>query len=237
MKLQDYIDYIKLELTGGVLELEIDDNTLAKFVKRALVEIQRYIDVTKMVTVPFAPCIDLNGFNSSAIVAVYRTEGYTGDSTKETSSNVDPMYAQTWMAFSPSGPSMYNLNSYLLNYMSYNTLLQMRNTTSTDLSFKEDKDAKKLYINAIDKPASITIEYVPVYLDCEDITSDYWIDILERLSLALVKVTLGRIRTRFKVSNNPYSDDGDTILQEGQTELENLREVLRTNSNLFLPTD
>ena len=32
MKLQDYIDYIKLELTGGVLELEIDDNTLAKFV-------------------------------------------------------------------------------------------------------------------------------------------------------------------------------------------------------------
>ena len=89
----------------------------------------------------------------------------------------------------------------------------------------------------MDKPASITIEYVPVYLDCEDITSDYWIDILERLSLALVKVTLGRIRTRFKVSNNPYTDDGDTILQEGQTELENLREVLRTNSNLFLPTD
>lgn len=237
MKLQEYIDYIKLELTGGILELEIDDKTLAKFVKRALVEIQRYIDVTKMVTVPFASCIDLNGFNSSAIVAVYRTEGYTGDTASETSgSAVDPMYAQTWMAFS-NGPSMYNLNSYLLNYMSYNTLLQLRNTTSTDLAFKEDKDAKKLYINTVDKPTNITIEYIPVYLDCEDITSDYWIDILERLSVALVKVALGRIRTRFKVSNNQYSDDGDTILTEGQTELANIREILRTNSNLFLPTD
>lgn len=238
MKLQEYIDYIKLELTGGVLELEIDDKTLAKYVKRALVEIQRYIDVTKMVTVPFASCIDLNGFNSSAVIAVYRTEGYDGDSSTGTGgSAVDPMYAQTWMTFS-GGASMYNLNNYLLNYMSYNTLLQMRNTTSTDLAFKEDKDAKKLYVNVgTDKPTSITIEYVPMYLSVEDITSDYWIDIIERLSAALVKVALGRIRTRFKVSNAPYSDDGDTILAEGNAELDSLREILRTNSNLFLPTD
>ena len=33
----------------------------------------------------------------------------------------------------------------IMNYLSYNTLLQMRNTMSTDLDFKEDKRGRKLY--------------------------------------------------------------------------------------------
>lgn len=77
------------------------------------------------------------------------------------------------MAFS-SGGTMYNLQNYLLNYMSYNTLLQMRNTTTTDLAFKEDKDKKQLYINVgYDAPKYITLEYVPIYEDVAEVTSDY----------------------------------------------------------------
>lgn len=97
---------------------------------------------------------------------------------------------------------MYNLQNYVMNYASYNTLLQVRNTMSTDLNFKEDKHANKLYINvSYDTISNITIEYIPIFKTVEQVTSDYWIDILQRYALALVKYGLGRVRTRFTQSN------------------------------------
>lgn len=122
--------------------------------------------------------------------------------------------------------------------MSYSTLQQIRNSTSTDLAFKEDKAANKLYINgSYENPEQITIEYIPVLTDVEQVTSDYWIDILKRLSLALVKRSLGRIRTRFTQSNALWVQDGETLLQESNEEIKELREILRQNSTFFYPID
>jgi hypothetical protein len=42
MTIVDIIEEIKLELTGGVLELEIEDVTIELVVKKALRELQRY---------------------------------------------------------------------------------------------------------------------------------------------------------------------------------------------------
>ena len=245
MTLQDYIDEIRLELTGDVLTLEVTDETLGKIVHKALREVQRYIDSTKVITVPFARCIDLNNCewfteHVSSITKIYRTEGYmnTGDKPRS-GADLDPFQAQMWKVFSNNG-CMYNLQDYILNYMSYNTLMQMRNTMSTDLTFKEvhTKDEHKLYINvSVEEPTSITIEYVPKFLEPDDIVSDYWIDIVQRLAIALTKVTLGRIRTRYKQSNALWEQDGDTMLAEGSEELNNIRETLRKNSLLFFPVD
>lgn len=238
MTLTDYIDYIKLELTGGVLELELTDEMIGKIVNSALKELQRYIDETKFITVPFASCIDMKGFKCSSITHIYRTEGYAGDATSGmTGSDVDPAYAQMWMMFS-GGSSMYNLNQYVMNYLSYNTLLQMKNTLSTDLAFKYNKIEEKLYINsAFDSPKSITIEYIPIFENVEQITSDYWIDILKKLSCALVKRILGRIRTRYTSSSSLWQQDGNTLLEEGNTEINNIRETLRVNDSTFYPVD
>lgn len=235
---QDYIDYIKLMTTGDILESDLPDESIGKYVDQALIELQRYIDETRLITVPFSKCIDLTGFEHSSIVNVYRIEGFNGDTTSGiTTSDVDPMYAQTWSMFTAGG-TMYNLQNYVMNYLSYNTLIQMRNTLSTDLNFKEDKHANKLYINAAYASINfITIEYVPIFHTVEDITSDYWIDILKRLSLALVKYALGRIRTRFIQTNALWAQDGERMLQEGLDELKELRETLRVNSTLFYPLD
>ena len=62
MQLTDYIEEIKLELTGGILELEIPDETIGTVVKKAFREVQRYIDTTRLITIPYAKCIDLSGF-------------------------------------------------------------------------------------------------------------------------------------------------------------------------------
>ena len=236
MQLAEYIQEIRLELTGNLLEMEIDDATLGQVVNKAFREVQRYIDVTRLITVPYASCIDLKDFKMSSISKIYRTEGYQGDPNSGASLYADPMYAQMWMSFT-NGGTMYNVNDWLMNYASWNTLLQIRNTTSTDMAFRQDKQAKKLYVNCIDKPAAITIEYVPIFETIDEITSDYWIDILTKLSVALTKVILGRIRSRYTQTNALWTQDGETLLQEGNEALKDLRETLRVNSQLMYPID
>jgi hypothetical protein len=233
MTLQEYIEQIKLMLTGGILELEISDEQIGKTVMTALTTLRGYIDQSKFITIPYADCIDLNGFECSSVVHLYRIDGF--NNTEK--SIDDPMYAQQWMIFS-SGGSMYNLQNYLLNYMSFNTLSQIRNNTSTDLDFRIDKANNKLYPNiAFNRPSKITIEYIPVYKKVEDITSDYWVNILKRLSLALVKIILGRIRSKYKQSNALWTLDGDQLLEEGNTEYNSIMEQLDANLSVFYPID
>ena len=73
MKAVDVIEEIKLELTGGVLELEIEDVQIELAIKKALRELQRYWDETSFVTVPFESCIDLEKYqlDSCSIVKIY----------------------------------------------------------------------------------------------------------------------------------------------------------------------
>ena len=251
MTIRDIIDEIKLELTGGVLELEIIDDTkpektdeeyakkyetLISVINKALRELERYWDETTLITVPAAQCIDYSTYETpiSSIVRVYRTHG-VGENIGENNYNLDPMYAQQWMLFS-NGGTMYNLNDYVMNYASWMTLSQIRNTMSTDMSFKDDRHNSKLYISNYTS-GMVTIEYVPKLTSVEDIKSDYWKDILIKLSVALTKIVLGRIRTRFTQSNSLWTQDGERMLEEGNTDLKELREVLRTNSNLIYPLD
>ena len=239
MKLDDILDEIKLELSGHVLDMEITDETLVSIVKKALRELERYFDESSMITIPYASCIDLAGefFEEkvSSIVKVYRTEGL-GDSSSSVSAMTDPVYMAQFAIFS-NGGTMYNIQDYIMNYTSYVTMNKIRNTMSTDLSFKEDRHNKKLYINNYNAPRMVTIEYIPKLTSVEDIQSDYWIDILIKYCVALTKIVVGRIRTRFSQSNALWTQDGDKILEEGNTELKELREILRVNSNMVYLID
>ena len=237
MRTIDVVDEIKLELTGGLLELEIEDVQIELAIKKALRELQRYWDESSFVTVPFESCIDLTKYqlDSCAIVKVYRMNGM-GEGGTTLNAMSDPLYAQQFMIFSNAG-TMFNLQDYVMNFAAWTTMQQTRNTISTDLSFREDKHNHKLYINSMSAPGYITIEFIPKLESVEDIQSDYWQDILIRLSTALVKVVLGRIRTRFSQSNALWTQDGDKMLEEGTTELKELRELLRANSNLVYGID
>jgi len=57
------------------------------------------------------------------------------------------------------------------------------------------------------------------------------------MCLDLTKIILGRIRTRFTQSNALWTQDGEKLLEEGNTDLKELREILRANSNLITPID
>ena len=238
MTIVDIIEEIKLELTGGVLELEIEDVTIELVIKKALRELQRYWDETSFLTIPYEQCIDLKKYklDSCSIVKVYRTTGMGNSTDASNALTMDPLYAQQFMMFSNAG-NMYNIQDYVMNYAAWNTLNQTRNTMSTDMAFREDKHNKKLYVNDITAPKAITIEFIPKLDSVESIQSDYWQDILVKMCVGLTKITLGRIRTRFSQSNALWAQDGEKLLEEGNTELKELREILRTNANLVYPID
>lgn len=245
MNMQDIIDEIRLELTGDLLDMEIEDTTIERTVKKALRELERYWDETTIINVPYASCIDYSTCEEfkehvSSIVKIYRTTAVGAvetDSGQYSTATLDPMYMQQWMIFSNAG-TMYNLQDYVLNYSAWTTLSQIRNTISTELAFEEDRHNHKIYINnALSTASVVAIKYIPKLTSVEDIKSDYWIDILIRLSVAYVKTVLGRIRTRFTQTNALWTQDGDKMLEEGNTELKELRELLRTNANMIYLTD
>lgn len=237
MNIQAYRDEIRFKLTGGVLRLEIDDSALDCAINSALREIQRYICSTRVVTIPYQKCIDVKDLKVNSISRIYRTESYTTGPDTMGTTPVDPMYAAQWQMLSGTG-NLYNFQDYVYDFAAWNTLLQIRNTISTDLAFIYNKDSEKLYINMSQNfPTHITIEFVPRYEDVSEIKSDFWIDILMRLALAITKQTLGRIRSKYTQSNALWELDGDKLLEEGTNELNELREYLLTNSQLIYPID
>ena len=236
MDMQAVKDEVLLKLTGDVVSMELSDATLTKIINSSLREIQRYIDTFKLITLPYKECIDLTDYKVSSVTGVKRTEGYVATSTQQ-GSTIDPLYASQWMLLSGVG-NVGKISDYAHNLAAWNSMLQIRNTISTDLAFFFDKSQNKLYINVSSGiPKEITIIYIPVISDVSEITSDYWNDILVRLSVAIAKVTVGRVRTKFKQSNALYTLDGDQILEEGNTELTNLRQELKDSTQLCYGVD
>ena len=236
MDMQMIKDEVLLKLTGDVVSMELSDAALTKVINSALREVQRYIDTFKMVTVPYKSCIDVSEYNVSAITGVRRSQGYINNDAQNATS-MDPMYASQWMMLSGVG-NIGRISEYASNLASWNTMLQIRNTISTDLSFYFDKSDNKLYINvSSDIPKEVTIIYIPRFDDVSQITSDYWQDVLIRMSVAIAKVTVGRVRTKFKQSNALWTLDGDQILEEGNTELTNLRQELKDSTQLCYGVD
>lgn len=238
MNINAYIDEIKLKLTGGVLDLEISDETISKTIYSAMREVQRYIDTTRTITIPYSSCIDLTPYNVSSVSRVYRAEGYFAeDGTGIGTSPGDPVYMAQIQMLSGNG-TINGLTEFTSNYAAWNTALQIKNTVSTDLAFRYDKSSEKLYINiAFDTPPRITIEYIPVYKDVDEITSDFWIDVILNLSTGLVQIMLGRIRSRFVQSNALWTMDGEAMLAEGNKLVDETREKLRQYAQLTYGID
>ena len=238
MDLEAYREEVKFALTGGLLELEIDDQQIDKIINYSFKEVQRYIDIVKLKTVPYKNVINLKdiGIKANAVSKIFRAEAFTTN-TGTGISFIDPMQAAQWQLLSGTG-NMYYFQDYVMNYASWNTLLQIRNTSSTDLAFYYDRTEDNLYINiSTGLPNHITIAYIPRFDDISEIISDYWIDILTRLSIARAKIAVGTIRTRFTQTNALWVQNGQQMLDSGTAELAELRQQLKDDTQLCYPSD
>lgn len=233
MTMEEIVDQVSF-----MLGIPANDNVENLQVERAVLiafrELKRYMKTPVEKTVPFATRIKLadvgiitkkvlnvqaskprigltmssidsgNVFQVAASVNVYSAVGNT------TSINIDPIMTEMAMA-------------------------QVRNTLTTDFQWDYDSSNDIVYCTHRDpKPAAVTVRYVPDFQDVSEIKNSTWTDYLVRMSEAYMKLALGRSRSKYKITGSNVELDGDTLLQEANSELETIRTELDSGKNKLL---
>lgn len=222
MKVQDYKSEILLKLGAPIVEVEISE-LLTSIINASFRELKKYISVSKLSPpIVYAPKIDLTKYNVQTIHYIMR------DTRSDTGNKINDAFYLSQMTINSAGN--------LQDYRRFLRVQGLKNTISTDLDYTYDYPY--LYVSAIiPRPTTITLCYTPRYKKVSELDDPYWEDILMRLSLANTKITLGRVRGKYKLSNSLYELDASQLLQEGTQELTELRTFLSENLDLALPLD
>lgn len=219
-RMKKIVLYIESQLGGQVLELELKPSDIKLIVEQAFEELVHYMTDTYTVTLPYAQCIDLKKYNVDNVESVMR-----GSDSVLTGV---PFQMPAMDLMNVTG--MYNLEDYT------NAILIKRNLNilATDMDFHWDKPNHKLYVYANPNiPSFVTINFKPEYYSVEDIREQHWETQLRKLALGMTKVVLGRIRSKYKSSSAKFQLDGDTLLTEGNTEIQEVRKFLDDNKDIF----
>lgn len=222
MNITEYCDEIEFSLGAPIVELEVKPY-IERYVQRAFRELKRYINTSSLMTVAYTGnAINLTGQNVYSVICVMRSQPTYGT------------FMQDADVFTMAS-SYYNMNN-IEDYTNRMTILQQRNTISTDLDFIWENETKTLYISTNPPfPPALTIQYVKDYKDVSEVTDPYWIDLILRLSTAYTKQALGRARGKYKLNSSQYELDGDTLIAEANQEIVDLRQYLQANhDNIYV---
>lgn len=230
MTLAEYTDEILFTLGGSVLDIEIEKD-IPRCVNRAFREVKPYVTTPAYMTIPFGArangiggTVDLKDKNVYSVVNVMRPDSYNSMS----------MNTLDVFGLNLTYSAITNMDAYADRMLR----LQQINTISTDLDFIWDAHNKQLSVT-MNPPFTnmITIQYIPDYKDVEEITEVFWMDIILRLATAYAKQVLGRIRSKYTLNSSAYSLDGEAMLSEANTEIQEIRQFLLSNQDLAFPID
>lgn len=230
MTMQEIVEQVSFML-GLPANENIEDLQPEKAVLIAFRELKRYMKTPVEKTVPFSTRIDLiaNEIDTVKVLRVlpaYPRIGLTMSSID--SGNVFQVAASVNVYSAIGQTSSINIDPIMTEM----AMAQVRNTISTDFTWKYDQDNQVIYCTHRDpRPVCLTIQYVPDYKDVSEIKSNTWIDYLVRMSEANMKIALGRTRSKYKIEGSNVSLDGDILLQEAHTELEAIRTELEAKKD------
>lgn len=227
---EEYIDDIKSSLGSPVVEIELDDSVIGKLVDKAFREVKRYITETRFVTIPYSTLgIDVSKYNINTVVQIFRTANPAGHN------NLTDIFS---FGVTGQSGSTSSANILMTDYLYRTQMSQLKSTITTDLDFTYDKEDKKLYINTYyPRPTKVTLVYIPEFKDVSEIQEQYWVNFILRLSLALTKESLGRVRSKYELSSSLYKLDGNQLIAEGIAERDAVRQELDENSDIAYPID
>lgn len=225
LKLQEIVDQVKF-LIGIPATDNVEDIEPEKAVMIAFRQLKDYMKTPVDKTVPYSHRIDL-------ITQHIRTTEVI---------DVKPAYPRIGYALSPidsgnvfqvaAAANVYNNigNTSALNIdpiMTEMAMAQVRNTLSNDFQWRYDQLNQIVYCTHRDPmPTVVTITYVPDFEDVSEIRDRMWINYLIRLSEAYMKKSLGRVRSKYTVQGSNVTYDGETLLNEANTELQQIQEEL-----------
>lgn len=222
-ELNDYVNYVKIQMGAPTVSLACEENIPFIIEKVAFEDLKNYMQTTHTLSCAYAPSINLEGKKVANVKKVLRNRN---NNMTITGMDTNMFIYQT--------QGQYGMNQWAKDQITYNLLInQVRNTLSTDMDFQYDKANEVLYLYAqYPIPSQITILYVPEFESVDEIYVPYWMSYLKRLSVAYVKETEGRIRSKYTLNSATYNLDGNTLLSEAQSELAQIRSELNENINL-----
>lgn len=228
MTRDEIVEDVMLELGAPVVELE-NEEVIGKLVDKAFREVSRYITETRYFTMPYTTAAtDISKYNVNTVVMILRT------ANPSRVNDFTDIYSLSTLNTANSSSTNLLLSDYL-----YRTQMnQLKSTITTDLDFTYDKEDKVLYINTFyPRPDKVTVVYIPEFKDVSEVKEMYWINYIQRLSVAYCKMSLGRIRGKYDLSSSLYKLDGNQLVQEGIQERDTIRQELTENSDLVFPID
>ena len=96
-----------------------------------------------------------------------------------------------------------------------------------------DYNGQKLYLD--NYSGVITVEYTKSHITAEDLDHDTtWYSWIRDYTLALCKVIEGRIRNKFKVQSAPFEVEADELIQEGNSDKQELEQQLNENIGFWM---
>ena len=233
MTMEEIVDQVSFELglpaNDNVENLQVDRAVLIAFR-----ELKRYIKTPVEKTVPFQTRIKLKdvGIYTLKVLNVQASKPRIGLTMSSIDSGNVFQIAASVNVYSAIGNTS-NIN--IDPIMTEMGMAQVRNSLSTDFQWDYDSSNDVVYCTHRDpRPAAITIRYVPDYQDVSEIKNNTWLDYLIRLSEAHMKKALGRTRSKYKISGSNVELDGEILLQEANTELDQIREELEGKKNKLL---
>lgn len=230
MKMNEIVGQVEFML-GLPSVRNIGKVSTEKAVLIAFRELKRYMRTPVDKTIPFATRLDLVqlGIDTKTVLRVYAAQPRIGLTMSSIDSGNVFQVAAAVNTYSAIGQTS-NIN--IDPIVTEMAMAQVRNTLSTDFQWKFDPDNMVVYVTHRDpRPAFCTIRYVPNYKDVSEIVSETWIDYLIRMSIANMKIAMGRVASRYKVEGSNVGIDGEALLSEGNAELEAIREQLKSKKN------
>lgn len=223
------MDEIKSEvqfLMGIPANENVEDLEIERSILIAFRELKRYIRTPVDKTVPYSTRLNLSELNihTRTVLNVFAAIPRIGLTMNTIDAGNVFQIAAAVNTYSMIG------NTTSLNIdpiMTEMAMAQVRNTLGTDFQWNFDKQNNVIYCAHRDpRPSVVTIRYVPDFQDVSEILGYTYMDYLVRMSVANYKLALGRTRSKYTVEGSNVTLDGETLLAEGNAELEAIRSEL-----------
>ena len=235
------INWVKIKLGEPIVKVELTNEMILVCLADALLELNSVPSAVREVTLPASNCIDLSEYNAKTVLKVYLADKLTTSAhmsddvfSNEMKIVMDPMLNKgTQVAGGLFGGnslvnSSMNFSSYMTRRFAEISLLssQMSNMKRS-LTFRYY--GGKLYLDVgFPHSFSVTIIYSKIPDNIKDITNPNMLKFVKDFTLAYAKLMLGNVRGKFSVNSAPASLDGDYMRSSGESDLERLREQLKS---------
>lgn len=227
--INNIIDYIKTSLGFPVITIYITDDMIEKLIRSARRKCSSHASLSYTSLFDgyvVGGVVDLSSVNAVTVRKVYSAaiDGAGGSGSGSAGSSCSNNCDICGKLCQYRGMSdLLTEKTRLYDSLAY----QLSNSELKKMSLEDfyyDSARKMLYVDGYS--GAVTIEYVPSADSVDILTSSdaEWLSWIQDYSLALVKITEGRIRSKFKMPGGPALEiESDTLISEGEsskTELE-----------------